>query len=58
MDLGQEDEDEAEVVSFDQKTWNVEHVGEWSICQENAQNPNASYVTKRGIQPNSALGNQ
>ena len=58
MNLGQEDENEAGVVSFDQKTWNVGHVEEWGIYQENAQSPNASYAIKKGIQYNSAQENQ
>ena len=49
MDLGEEDADEVKVVLSDQKIWNVGHVGEWGIYQKNAQNPNASYITKRGI---------
>ncbi len=32
-----------------QKPWNVRHAEEWGIYQENVQNLNASYVTKRGI---------
>ena len=57
-DLGEEDVDEAEVASLDQKTWNVGHVGEWGTCQESAQNPNASYATKKGIQHNFVQENQ
>ena len=58
MDLEEEDVDEAEVVSCDWKTWNAGHVGEWGTYQENAQNPNATYVTKRGTQRNFAQENQ
>ena len=49
---------EAGVVSFDRKIWNIGHVGELGIYQENAQNPNASYAIKKGTQHNSALRSQ
>ena len=57
-DREEEDKEEAVVVSADQKPWNVGHVREWDIYQENVQNLNASFATKRGIQHNSAQENQ
>jgi len=57
-DLEEEDVEEAGVVLSERKTWNVGHVGEWGIYQENAQSLNASYATKKVIRRNFALGNQ
>ena len=57
-DLEEEDVEEAGVVLSERKTWNVGHVGEWGIYQENAQSPNATYVIKKGIQHNFAQRSQ
>ncbi len=58
MELEEEDVEEVGVTLPDQKSLSVGYVGEKSTCQKDVSNPNTSYVTKRGILHNSALGNQ
>jgi len=47
--LEEEDVEETGEALTDLEISNVGHVGEGGICLKNVPNPNASYVTKRGI---------